>query len=98
MVSEMNERDKIIAEIAADERPILYTSRYDECRYCEESAEVSTKVQHAVDCIWIRSRVLAGKEPGPNAIVIADGLPQFDCAFELYVDKDDKTKPFVNED
>ncbi len=70
----MNKRDKIIAEIAADEKPLYFNAAVEEseCRYC--LIRVYLEGRHAKDCIWVRSRVLLGEEPGRNAIVIAEGV------------------------
>lgn len=77
--SPMNERDKIIVEIAAVEDPLYTTGQGHneiECHFCEEMMFDDPKrhFPHEDNCIWIRAKVLTGKEPGPNAIVIAEGV------------------------
>ncbi len=60
----MNERDKIIAEIAADERPVYYEDRESWCRYCKEDPDVVAGVYspatmgkgHTDSCIWERAK------------------------------------------
>ena len=75
----MDDRGKIITEIAADKYPVYHEERDAFCRYCgsnewnkapiRKDGASGEHIKHNADCIWMRAKGIEEKEAMPMLIV-----------------------------